>query len=168
VSAGTIDGSLLITADGYAQRCRELDVLRTEARSELAERLREARRDGPLADNPALHDHLEEQAQLERRIARLEAQLAAATIVAPAADGRAGIGSIVRVRDGDGVLAEYELVGPLESDPGSRRVSIAAPVGQALVGQRAGARVEIETPGGPLALTVVSVRPRPTLAREAA
>jgi transcription elongation factor GreA len=168
VSAGNIDGSLLITADGYAQRCRELGMLRTEGRCELGERLREARQDGDLADNPALHDLLEEQAQLERRIAQLEAQLAAATIVAPAADGRAGIGSVVRVRGHDGALAEYELVGPLESDADNGRVSIAAPVGQALVGQRAGARVEIATPGGPLALTVISVRPRATLAKEAA
>ena len=63
------DETLLISADGYTQRCRELAELRTEARSALAERLREARRDGHLDDNPALYDLFEEQAQLERRIA---------------------------------------------------------------------------------------------------
>jgi transcription elongation factor GreA len=155
-----VDRTLLISAEGYEQRCRELDVLRKDARRELSERLREARQDGDLADNLALQDLLEEQALLERRIALLDAQLAAAEIVGPAADGRAGIGTVVRIRDGDGATLEFELVGPLESDVSNGRVSIGTPVGQALVGQRAGARVEARTPRGPHALEVVSVRVR--------
>lgn len=148
-----------ISADGYEQRVRELEALRTRSRSELAERLREARQDGDLADNPTLQELLEEQAHLERRIALLEARLVAAEIVAPAADGRAGIGSVVRVRDGGGTF-ELELVGPLESDAGNGRVSIKAPVGRALAGKRAGDRVVVEAPGGPLALQIVSILPR--------
>jgi len=150
--------TVLITAEGYEQRCRDLDALRNQARWTLGERVRQARQDGTLDDNPALHDLLEEQAQLEQRIALLEAQLAAAEIVAPAADGLAGIGSIVRVRDGEGATFEYELVGPLESDVGSGRVSSSAPVGQALLGCRAGDPVEVATPRGPLPLKVISVR----------
>lgn len=165
------DEIALISADGFEQRCRELDALRNDARRQLGDRLRNARQDGDLADNPALGDLLEEQAQLERRIAVLEAQLAGAEIVAPAADGCAGIGSLVRVRDlSNGDLFEYELVGTLESDGGKGRVSIGAPVGQALVGQRAGARVEVRTPRGPLALQLIEVRPgrQPAVAKEAA
>ena len=105
-----------------------------------------------------LQDLLEEQAQLERRIALLEAQLAAAEIVSPARDGRAGIGSVVRVRDGHGATVEYELVGPLEADIDTGRVSIGAPVGQALLGRRAGARVDVTAPGGRHTLEVVAVR----------
>jgi transcription elongation factor GreA len=152
------DETLLITADGYAERWRELEELRTEARRALGEHLREVRRDGDLDDNPALYDLFEEQAQLERRIAVLGSQLAVAEIVAPAGDGVAGIGSIVRVRDDSGATRDYELVGPLESDIGNGRVSIEAPVGLALVGTRAGARVEVAAPQGALGLEVVSVR----------
>jgi transcription elongation factor GreA len=155
-----IDETVLISAEGYEERCCELDALRNEARRELAERLREARQDGGLGDNPALQDLLEEQALLERRIAVLEARLAAAEIVTPAADGRAGIGSVVCVSDGEDETFEFELVGPLESDVSNGRVSIVTPVGQALVGRREGERVEASTPRGPLALEVVSVRPR--------
>ena len=162
------DETLLISAEGYAQRCRELDELRTEARNALAERLREARQDGDLDDNPALYDLFEEQAQLERRIALLETQLAVAEIVVPADDGQAGIGSIVCVRDDTGTTSEYELVGPLESDLVNARVSIEAPVGRALVGNRAGARVEVAAPRGALALELVSVRGRDAVARLAA
>jgi transcription elongation factor GreA len=160
--------NMLMTAGGYEERHRVLETLRSEARRDLSERLRQARQDGDLADNPALHDLFEEQAQLERRIASLEIQLAEAKIVAPSKGGRAGIGSVVRVRDNDGSTFEYELVGALESDVGNGRVSIAAPVGQALYGQRAGARVKVAAPRGPVALELLSVRARPAMERRAA
>ena len=163
-----MDERLLISAEGYEQRRRELDKLRNEARRELGERLREARRDGDLDVNPALQDLFEEQVRLERRIALLKAQLAVAKIVSPAPDGQAGIGSSIRVRDNDGATFEYELVGPLESDVGNGRLSIRAPVGQALVGKRAGTSVEVATPRGPLTLEVVSVRPQGAKVEEAA
>jgi transcription elongation factor GreA len=150
---------ILVTADGYGQLCAELETLRTLRRQELAEHLREVREDGD-PDNPALFDLLEEQAQLEWRIAVLEAQTAAARIVAPASDGTAGIGSCVRVRHSDsGEVAQYELVGAIESDVGNGRVSVCAPVGRALVGHRPGDSVSVETPRGATRLEVLSVRP---------
>ena len=165
------DRALLVTADGYELLRSEVERLRTNGRADMSERLREAREDGHLANNPALYDLLEEQVQLERRIAILEGQLAAAEIVVPAADGAARIGSVVRVRDRKtGDLAEYELVGPIESDIANGRVSVDAPVGRALVRRSAGAVVDVQTPSGRLGLKVLSVRTRgaPPLAREAA
>ena len=165
------DQALFVTADGYEQLRSELERLSTDGRADMSERLRAAREDGHLANNPALYDLLEEQVQLERRIAILEGRLAAAEIVVPAADGAASIGSVVRVRDRQtGDLAEYELVGPLESDIANGRVSVDAPVGRALVRRSAGAVVDVETPSGPLGLKVLSVRTRGArpLAREAA
>jgi transcription elongation factor GreA len=162
------DEALFVTADGYEQLRAELERLRTNGRAGISERLRDARGDGPLADNPALYDLLEEQVQLERRIAILEARLAAAEIVVPATNGAANIGSFVRVRDRrTGDVVEYELVGSVESDVGNGRLSVDAPVGRALVDQRVGAIVDVETPSGPLALKVLSVR-EPPHARQAA
>ena len=153
------DRALFVTAYGYEQLRSELERLCTDGRADLSERLREAREDGHLAKNPALYDLLEEQGQLEQRIAVLEGWLAAAEVVVPAADGPAGIGSFVRVRDRQtGDLAEYELVGPVESDIANGRVSVDAPVGQALVHQGEGAVVNVETPRGRLGLKILSVR----------
>ena len=118
-----VDEIVLISAEGYERRYRELGVLRNETRRELSARLREARQDGDLGDNPALQQLLEEQALLERRIALLEVQLAAAEIVEPANDGNIGLGSVVRVRGEEGETLEFELVGPLESDVSTGRVS---------------------------------------------
>ena len=153
------DDGLLITADGYEQLRAELDALRDEGRRDLAERLRDARLDGDVADNPALLDVLEEHAQLERRIAVLEDQLAQVRVDAPTRDGVAGLGTRVRVRDvATDEIAEYELVGAVEAGVGNGRVSVAAPVGKALAGRRKGDVVEVETPRGSLALEVLRVR----------
>lgn len=167
----TIDTTMLMSAAGYERICGELDALRTEARRALSEQLREAREDGDLEDNPTLGDLLEEQAQLEQRISLLEARVRNAEIVEPDTNGRASIGTLVRVRDLGSVSEhEYELVGPLESDIGRGRVSVAAPVGRALVGRLPGDRLSVGIPRGVLELEVVAVRPvaEPELAREAA
>ena len=166
----TDENRVLMTAEGFERLCGELEELRTGERRRLAELLREARADGALDDNPALFDLLDEHAHLEQRIATLEAQLAAAEIAPPPRDGRVGIGSIVRVRDSTGGdVFEYELVGPLEADAANGRITSAAPVGRALLGRRRGARVEVATPRGTVALDVLGVgrQPRRSLERAA-
>ena len=174
VAATTSVGSeaLLVTAGGYEQLRSKLENLSVDGRRQMRERLREAREDGHLADNPPLYDLLVEQAQLERRIATLRAQLAAAQVVVPTADGVVGVGTRVRVRDLPvGETAEYELVGETESDAGNGRVSVGSPIGRALAGQGVGEIVEVETPRETLFLEILSVRPlarRQHAAREAA
>jgi transcription elongation factor GreA len=155
----TPDEGLLVTAGGYEELKQELLDLTSNGRRRMAERLRAARLDGDIADNPALLELLEEQVHLESRIAALSGNLAAALIATPPADGCAGVGSSVRVRHLDnGDIAEYELVGTIEPGVGARRVSVRAPVGRALLGHRPGALVEVAVPRGVLALEVLSVR----------
>jgi transcription elongation factor GreA len=149
---------LLVTADGYARLHAEFEELRTDGRREVSERVEGARNDGDLADNPTLYDVLEEQAQLERRIALLEAQLAGVRIADPPADGAAGVGCYVRVRDeSTRETSEYELVGAIEGDVGDGRVTVDAPVGRALAGRHRGQTVEVETPRGLIRLHILEV-----------
>jgi transcription elongation factor GreA len=152
-----LDDDVLVTAAGHAQLRAELELLRDVRRVDLAEQLREVRDDHD-PDSSMLFELLEEQAQLDERISALEARLAAARIVEPSADGTAGIGSRVSVRVAGGDVAEYDLVGAIESDVGNGRVSVAAPVGRALHGRRAGDAVEATTPRGVLRLEILNVR----------
>lgn len=152
------DETVLVTRSGYEHLRAEIATLTNQARPELIDRVREARAEGDLADNPALYEVLEEQAQLEHRIAELEEQLASARIVEPNGDGTAGIGNVVRLRDlGTSEIVEYELVGGIEANVGNGRVSVEAPVGRALVGAGAGEVVEVHTPRGTVELEVIHV-----------
>ena len=160
---------LTITAEGYELLRSELETLRTDGRREMSERLRETRADAPPDDNPALFEAFQEQAQLERRIALLEDRLLGARIAEPNADGRAGIGSLLRLRDLEtDERVEYTLVGAIEANPGQGRVSVDAPVGRALIAATAGDLVTVASPGGHLRFEVMSVIEAGAEARKAA
>jgi transcription elongation factor GreA len=158
VSAAPAAHNVLVTAEGYERLCSELELLRIEGRRAISERLREARADGGLDDNPALSDVLEEQAQLERRIATLEARLASARVAVPNGDGSAGVGSSVLLRDLDtGELVRYQLVGAVEANLDEDRVSVDAPVGRAVLGAAAGDTVAVTSPSGEVRFQVIEV-----------
>ena len=158
MSAMPVIDDSLITTEGYKRLSAELETLRTETRRDVNARLRQARDDGHLDDNPALFDALEEQAHIEHRIAVLEDRLAAARIAEPSPDGRAAIGSRVRLRDLEtDELSEYELVGSLEGDARLGRVSIDAPMGMSILGAATGDIVCVNCPRGELRFEVMSV-----------
>ena len=139
-----VDDPHAMTREGCERRCDELRALRA-ARRDAAETLRDAREDGgDPADNAGLARAIQERDQLERRIHELEALVARARVVEPATDGAAGIGSRVRVRPASGTAVEFHLVGALETDGRSRRVSVASPVGRALLGRSVGDVVAVE------------------------
>ena len=158
MSAAPVVHDSLITAEGYQRLSSELETLRSVARRDVSARLREARAEGHLDDNPALFDALEEQAQIEHRIALLEDRLAAARIAEPSSDGRAGIGSTVLLRGLEtDELSEYELVGAMEGDASLGRVSIDAPMGRSILGAAAGDVVCVNCPRGELRFEVRTV-----------
>ena len=93
------------------------------------------------------------------RRARVLAQvLESVYVVEPSApEGRAAFGARVTVEDDEGEITAYELVGPDEVDLPARRISSASPVGQALLGKRAGDRAVLRRPKGAVEVTVRSV-----------
>ncbi len=161
---------VLMTREGYERLRDELATLTTTARAEITDRLRAAREDGgELADNLELIDALEDQDLLERQITALEAAMASARVVhEPPRDGTIGIGTSVELRDIDrGLESEYELVGSVEADPAHRRLSVASPVGRALLGRRTGDVLELQVPRGRMRLRILAVDPNREARRSA-
>jgi transcription elongation factor GreA len=141
----------VITPEGLARLTEELDRLTGDGRREIAERLRLA---VALEANTLESAHYvgvrEDQSLLEQRIHLLRERIGSARVVEPdPANGRVDVGERVRVRDLDtGERFEFDLVGPHEADPLARRLSVAAPLGRAVLGMRRGQTVDVDAPRG--------------------
>lgn len=150
----------VITREGLERLNRELERLVMDGRREIAERLRDvATSEANPTENGDYLDVREEQAMLERRIAVLEERLRRARVVDPQlGNGRIDVGERVRLRDlASGERLELELVGPLESDPTAGRISVASPLGAAILGLRRGQIAEVDAPRGRLRYKVLAV-----------
>ena len=144
------DDDLLMTREDHDRLVAEIARLETDARAEMAERIKAARELGDLKENAEYHIAKDDQAHLETKILRLNQRLRAARVVEEdLAPGVVGFGSTVSVVDeASGRAMDLMLVGPTEADLKNGRLSFESPVAQALVGARAGDVVTVGTPGG--------------------
>lgn len=148
----------LITREGYERLAAELDRLMTFQRRQVADDLRDAKEDGSApGENAGLAGLLDDQAALERRIEELETTLSLVRVADPPRLGVADIGQPIRIRIGGGGARDCQLVGPVEADPATGGISIASPIGAALLGRRAGDAVEVLTPGGTRSVELIAV-----------
>jgi transcription elongation factor GreA len=139
----------LLGAAEYVAYEAELLRLRRIRDRELPERLREAR-GFVAADTAEEVAHIQEQRTvMDARIARLEDLLHAATVVPDgAASDLVTLGATVEVAYRRARRrATYRLTGTASASDG-RAVSARSPVGQALMGRRAGDVVTAHLPGG--------------------
>ena len=154
----------------YAELIRELDELLSRHRGELAQRLRDARDFGSPGDDDDRLAALEDAAVDAARIAQLEqlARCAAVVAVGDDADGIAALGSTVRVADEAGETMEFALVGRRAADSSPREISLASPVGKALLGVRAGDVARVTLPSGRVRLLrVLNVTTGPRASKNA-
>ena len=132
-------GPRYLTAEGFARLEAELATLRAD--------LPPASGADPGARRAAA-----------RRIRQLARVLADATVVAPRACAEAFFGAWVTVEDEDGARTTYRLVGPDEANGAAGLVSVASPLGAALLGKRADDEVTVRRPAGPVVLLLVAVQ----------
>jgi transcription elongation factor GreA len=140
----------LITPEGLAALRNRATQLRLAKDREIADRLHDARAFGEPSVNDEYMAIREDEGVLEGRIHALEKLISRATVIdpEPARKGVVTIGSVVAVENLESRRVEHLRIaaGPDATRTGT--VSAASPVGQALVGQRVGAQVEIPLPGG--------------------
>lgn len=148
---------VLLTPEGLERLKADLEVTRGR-RTEAAERLREAFQPGDIEDNPEYEQAKEEVTLLDARIYELEEMIGRAQILEEHHGGIAEPGSTLDVEDEEGAVETYHLVGAVESDPATGRISVESPVGRALVGKRAGQKVSVNVPSGTINLKIKAVR----------
>lgn len=153
---------VLLTPEGYDKLVQELDVLRTERRAEIADRIRIAREFGEIAENAEYDDAKNEQAMLEHKIAQLEERLLNARVIdtADVDTSVVSVGSVVRLRDVEAKeTLEYHIVGSAEANPAEHKLSNESPVGRAILGHKKGETVEVQTPrGGTIKFKIMEIK----------
>lgn len=134
-----------LTVAGRRELEAELEVLKNR-RSEVADKIAEARDYGDLRENSEYDSAREEQGLVETRIAEIEDILGNAEEIKVKKTDSVQLGSVVEVKNGN--TQTYTVVGPVEADPANGKISNESPIGSALMGKKVGDKVTITTPKG--------------------
>lgn len=153
------DKPVLLTKEGLKQLEDELHQLVEVRRGEVAERIRHARDFGDISENAEYSEAKNEQGLVEGRIQTLESLIRNAVPIEdePRQRGVVGVGAEVHVRLDEGD-EKYAIVGAAEADPLHGRISNESPLGQALLGHRAGEEVEWSAPAGTSRVKILAVK----------
>ena len=141
----------LITPEGLEKLKAELEELQTVRRREVAERIKEAREFGDIAENSEYDDAKNEQAMLEQRIAQMEERVRRAIVIDKdqVDTGVVSVGVKVHVKDQKtGDSRKFQLVGSAEANPSEEKLSHESPIGKALMGRKRGEIVTVEVHRG--------------------
>lgn len=151
---------VLLTQEGYDNLEHELDVLRTERRAEIAERIKVALGFGDLSENSEYDEAKNAQAENETKIVELENKLRHAKIIDESEidTKTVQVGNKVKLLDLEfNDELEYTIVGSTEVDLSQNKISNESPIGSALLGKKKNQEVEITVPAGIVKYKVLSI-----------
>jgi len=144
---------VILTPEGLEKLQEELEVLSTERRREVADRIKEARSSGgDIIENSEYDDAKQQQAMLEQRIAQIEDRLRSASVIdtKEISTDVVGVGATVHVKDEKtGNSQKFTIVGSAEANPAELKLSNESPVGRALLGHKRNDVVSVPVPKGP-------------------
>ncbi|MBR5859093.1 MAG: transcription elongation factor GreA [Clostridia bacterium] len=151
---------IIVSHEGLKKLQQELEYLKTVKRKEVAQAIQKARAYGDLSENSEYDEAKNEQAEIEGKIANLEATLENAIVLDDTELGtdKVNVGNKVTVHNIDAdEESEYKIVSTAEADPIMGLISDDSPLGKALIGQRKGDSVNVETPMGIVKYTITDI-----------
>ena len=161
-----VNETIWLTQDAFDKLTKELEHLKGDGRSEVAEKIARARDEGDLKENGGYHAAREEQGQMEARILQLEDMLRRAQVGEATATDEAAPGTLVTVAyfgdedDTDQFLLGSREVMGLDDSVDIQVFSPQSPLGSAVVGRKIGEATSFEAPNGKtIEVTVVAVEP---------
>lgn len=151
----------ILTYEGLKKYEDELQDLKVNRRSEIAQKIKEAREQGDLSENAEYDAAKDEQRDIEYRIEELEKLLKNAEVVVEDEVNldKINVGCVVKVYDKDfEEEMEFKLVGSTEANSLQNKISNESPVGRALIGKRVGDVVDVETQAGIIQYEVLDIK----------
>ena len=152
---------VILTQEGYDRLEEELNYLRTEKRSEIAERIKVALGFGDLSENSEYDEAKNAQAANEIKIAELEEKIKYARIIDESEIDTevVQVGNIVKVLDMEfDEKVEYTIVGSTEVNLAENKISNESPLGVALLGAKKNHVVEVNAPAGIMKYKILSIK----------
>lgn len=148
-----------LTPEGLAKLEAELQNLHTVRRQEVATKIQRAKELGGTDNNAEYEEAKNEQAFVEGRILDLEQMIQRVVLIQIECRkvGRVALGCTVTVRNQEGLIEQYTIVGKEEADPANGKISNESPVGKALIGKKMGEHVHVPVPAGKLKLEILEV-----------
>ena len=149
-----------VTKEGYEALKKELENLKRVERPQNIKAIEEARAHGDLSENAEFAAAKDRQGFIEGRISELQFKLANADIILPdeLSKDKAVFGCKVLLENiATGQDVEYQLVGPDESDIEKGRISVASPLGKAILGKKPGDELTLQVPGGKRVYELVEI-----------
>ena len=138
-----------LTPEGLEKIKQELNELKTVKRPALIKRIQEAKELGDLSENADYQSAKEEQSFVEGKIMELENIIKNATVVKKKKNNSVvGINCAVTIKDKNNREFTYTITGSDEADPSQGKISHESPIGEALMGKKAGGEISIKTPNG--------------------
>ncbi len=149
---------VMLTKEGKEELEKRLEYLKVTKRAEITERIKTAREFGDLSENAEYDAAKNEQAMIEGEILEIETKLKYAVIIKESKKGVVSLGSKVDFVDDEiGEVMTYEIVGTTEADVEQGRISNESPIGNALLGRKAGDNVKVQVPLGITSITIKKV-----------
>jgi transcription elongation factor GreA len=143
---------IVLTPQGLEELKAKIEHLSGDRRREVAQRIKEAREFGDIAENSEYDDAKNEQAMLEKQIADLEEKLRSAVVInaKEISTDAVSVGTTVHVKDQKTDKSQkFRIVGSAEANPAENKLSNESPVGKALIGKKRGELVSVPVPRGP-------------------
>ncbi len=136
-------------AEGRVMLQEDLVRLKAE-RPLIIDAIEEARAHGDLSENAEYHAAKERQGQVEMSIADIEDKLSRAVVIDPTtlSGDKIVFGATVTLLDEHDKPIRYQLVGQMEANAKSGRISYNSPIGRALIGRKVDEEVEVTVPSG--------------------
>lgn len=149
-----------MTEKSYLQLQEELRHLKQVERPAVIRAIADAREHGDLSENAEYHAAKDRQGFIEGRIVELESKISLADVidVSKLSGENIKFGATITLVDEDTEEEHlYQIVGGDEADIRQQKLSITSPLARALIGKTIGDMVEVTTPGGSRAYTVLKV-----------
>jgi len=149
-----------ISKTGHEKLKEELSRLEVEA-VQLRQRVAEAREQGDLSENGEFIYGRQNLGFVEGRIGEIRGKLNYSKVVdcTLAPSDRVGFGAVVTLRNLDNQKTiVFQLLGPYDADLTDDSISIASPVGQALLDQAVGDKISVSAPVGLLNYELLEIK----------